>query len=56
MAEKSKASVKSPVDSREGTIANCGGMPPTLDPKEIWKENQPPATPAKDSVTSKGSK
>lgn len=55
MDKKSKASVESPSDSREGLAKNLGGMPPVLDVKEIWEEATPPDHPARGSVTTMGS-
>lgn len=48
-------SVKSPSDSREGLVANCGSMPPTMSVEEIFKANTPPNYPAKNSVETRGS-
>lgn len=48
-------SVKSPSDSREGLVANAGGMPPTMSVEEIFKANTPPTYPAKNSVETRGS-
>lgn len=48
-------SVKSPSDSREGLVANCDGMPPTMSVEEIFKANMPPDYPAKNSVETRGS-
>jgi len=48
-------SVKSPANSKEKTIANAGGMPPTMDVKAIFAENVPPSTPAKNSTENLGS-
>lgn len=41
-------SVKSPSSATDP--ANSGGMPPTMDVKEIFAENCPPSTPAESSV------
>lgn len=48
-------SVESPSDSREGLTKNCGGFPPTLEPKAIWAAHEPPDHPAENSVESRGS-
>lgn len=51
-----KTSVQSPASSIEGVRKNAGGMPPTWDTKQIFSENTPPNTTAKNSVDSRGSK
>lgn len=52
--EPSKESVKSPSSSIEGVDKNCGGMPPTMEVKQIFAENTPPPTPAKNSTDNLG--
>jgi hypothetical protein len=64
MAEKASKSgfpatpgknIESPSDSREGLARNLGGMPPTMTVEEIFKANEPPDYPAKNSVETRGS-
>lgn len=52
----STESVKSPANSKEGTVANCDGMPETMEPKAIFAENEPPSGVAKDSTSNLGQK
>lgn len=57
MREKmSTESVKSPSNSKEKTIQNAGGFPPTMEPKAIFSEAQPPSRAANDSTVGIGSK
>lgn len=53
--EKSRKSVESPSDSREGLVKNCSGMPPTKSAAEILDSNTPPNRPAEDSTKGLGS-
>lgn len=52
--KQNKVSVESPSNSIEGVNKNCGGLPPTMDVKEIFAANTPPKTPAKNSTEGLG--
>lgn len=48
-------SVITPSDSKGELNKNAGGMPETMDVKQIFEANEPPTYPAKNSVETRGS-
>lgn len=46
----SKSHTHSP-ETPETLVKDCGGMPPTKTPEQIWAQNQPPAEYAKPPIT-----
>lgn len=51
---KNKESVKSPSNSKEGLVSNCGGQPPKWDVAKTFTENVAPKQMAKDSTVGLG--
>lgn len=41
---------RSPANPEE-LVKNLGGLPPTMTPEQVWKQNQPPKTYPKPPIT-----